>query len=130
MPATNVGAQIQYNALVGAAQAASARHYGLLTGAPSATTGTSGFNEISGGGYARVSVAAADMDATNGSGDNDNVIEWTNITTEPHRVGIFDAASGGNLLAYSDADFTISGFSSGQTVRIPAGSLDVVVPLS
>ena len=130
MPATSVGAQVMYNALVGGAQVAASRYYGLLTGAPSSTGGTSGFNEISGGGYARVARAAADMDATGGSGDNDAAIEWTNITTEPKRVGIFDKATGGNLLAYSDADFTIAGFSSGQTVRVPAGSFDVVVPLT
>lgn len=130
MPATLIGAQIQYAALVGAAQVAASRYYGLLTGAPSATSGTAGFNEISGGGYARVARAASDMDGTGGAGDNDGAIEWTNVRTEPKRVGIFDKATGGQLLAYSDSDFTIAGFTIGQTVRIPAGSLDITVPLS
>lgn len=98
-------------------------YVGLFTAAPSESGGGT---EVSGGSYARKSTVGADWNAASGgSSSNANAIvfitptgSWGTIT----HYGIFDAASGGNLLRYAvlTASKTIG---SGDPVSFPAGSI-------
>jgi hypothetical protein len=95
----------------------------LFTAAPS---DAGGGTEVSGGSYARVATAAADWNAASGgSTSNANPItfatpsgSWGTVT----HFGIFDAASGGNLLWWGSltASKTIG---SGDTASFAAGAL-------
>jgi hypothetical protein len=76
------------------------------------TDAGTGFTEVSGSGYARVATSAATWNAASGSSPasaaNAALIQfpqatgdWTNAGANPViAVGIFDASSGGNLLAW------------------------------
>ncbi len=101
-------------------------HVALSTADP--TDDASGISEPSGGSYARVSTDAADWNtAASGSIDNANAITFTEATaswgTISH-VALFDAATGGNMLAYTalDSDITVD---SGETVEFAAGDLSI-----
>jgi hypothetical protein len=93
---------------------------GLYTAAPS---DTGGGTELSGSGYARQATAFTV------SGSNTSAEEWATATgdwgTITH-VGVFDAATSGNLLAYGalTASKTIA---TGDVFRIPAGDLDITL---
>lgn len=98
-------------------------YVGLFTAAPD---DTGGGTEVSGGGYARQSAAftVSGNEATNSAS-----IEYPTATasygTVTH-VGIFDAASSGNLMAY--ASLTASkAIDTGDVFRIPTGDLDVTL---
>jgi hypothetical protein len=96
---------------------------GLFTAAPS---DAGGGTEVSGGSYARVTTAAADWNAASGgSTTNANAItfptasgSWGTVT----HFGIFDAASGGNLLRWA-ALGTSKAVGSGDTPSFAAGAL-------
>ncbi len=124
MPLETAGVQIAYQAYVGAAQAAVSRHYSLHDAIP--TSGDA--HELTGGSYARIARAASEMDGTDGSGDNDAALTWANLQTEPVRVGVYTAATGGTRLGYSNTNLNLTGFSAGDGLNIPAGSLDIMFP--
>ncbi len=102
-------------------------HVALFTAAPS---DSGGGTEVSGGSYARVSVARADAQwnapGVAGLIDNVNAITFATATaswgTATH-VGIFDAATSGNLLyqgALRGAAKTVSGAAAGDTLTSTA----------
>lgn len=84
----------------------------------------SGVAEPSGNGYARVSTAGADWNAAaSGSIDNANAItfpeasgSWGTIT----HVALYDASTGGNMLAHGALDSS-QAIASGEVLRVPAG---------
>ena len=85
-----------------------------------------GGTEVSGAGYVR---KAATFTVSGDTASNSGAIEYPTATgnygTVSH-VGIFDASSGGNLIAY--AVLTVSKtISTGDVLRIPAGDLDVTL---
>lgn len=98
----------------------------LFTVAP---TDAGGGTEVSGNAYARTSAAftvsgtttlatnSADVDFPTASGGN-----WGTIVA----VGLFDASTSGNFLAWADlaTDRTIN---DGDIFRIPAGDLDITL---
>lgn len=96
---------------------------GLFTAAPS---DSGGGTEVSGGSYARVTTAAGDWNsAASGSTSNANSItfptasgSWGTVT----HFGLFDAASGGNLLRWA-ALTTSKTVGSGDTPSFAAGAL-------
>ena len=96
---------------------------GLYTAAPS---DTGGGTELSGDGYARQATA---FTVTGNTASNTSAEEWATATgswgTITH-VGVFDASTGGNLMAYGTltASKTIA---TGDVFRIPAGDLDITL---
>lgn len=107
----------------GAVTRPTAWYIGLFTAAPGEAGGGT---EISGGSYARES---ATFTVSGNTASNSANIEFAEATaswgTITH-VAIFDAVSGGNMLAYASltASKTID---SGDILRIPAGDLDVTL---
>ena len=109
----------------GAAYTAPATLYvALYTAAPD---DTGGGTEVSGGAYARQTVA---FDAAaSGATQNTASVEFPTATaswgTVTH-VGVFDAATAGNLMCYATltASKTIA---SGDVFRIPVGDLDITL---
>jgi len=95
----------------------------LYTSAPS---DTGGGTELSGSGYARQATA---FTVSGDTASNTSAEEWATATgswgTITH-VGVFDAATSGNLLAYGalTASKTIA---TGDVFRIPAGDLDITL---
>jgi hypothetical protein len=113
-------------------------HVGLFTAAPS---DSGGGTEVSGGSYARVGVTAslANFSGTQGAGttvassgtggqtSNNGTITFATPTASWGAVshfGIFDAASGGNLLFWGALTITKT-INQGDTVTFPAASLSV-----
>ena len=95
----------------------------LYTATPSASGGGT---EVSGGGYARQTVA---FTTTAQTSSNTAAVEYPTATANygtVTSVGVFDASSGGNLLAFGNlsASKTIS---TGDVLRIPAGDLDITL---
>ena len=96
---------------------------GLYTASPS---DTGGGTELSGNGYARQATA---FTVTGNTASNTSAEEWATATgswgTITH-VGVFDASTGGNLMAYGTltASKTIA---TGDVFRIPAGDLDITL---
>jgi len=105
-------------------------HVALFTAAPS---DSGGGTEVTGGAYARVSVARADAQWTApgvaGLIDNVNAITFPTATaswgTVTH-VGIFDAATAGNLL-FHGALTTSKVVGNGDTFSFAIGALDISV---
>jgi hypothetical protein len=104
----------------------------IYVGLSTADPGDSGagLSEPSGNGYARAQTTASDWNvAADGHVDNANPIlfatatgDWGTLT----HFALFDAASGGHLLAYG----TLSepkAFGSNDTARFAAGELDVTL---
>lgn len=99
-------------------------YVGLFTADPTDTG--SGATEISGNNYSRVSAtftvsgnaattsAAVEFSAATGS--------WGTIS----HIGIFDASSGGNLIAHS-ALTASKAIASGDVFRIPTGDIDITL---
>jgi hypothetical protein len=99
-------------------------YVGLFTADPTDTG--SGATEISGNNYSRVSAtfsvsgatatttAAVEFAAATGS--------WGTIS----HIGIFDASSGGNLIAHS-ALTASKAIASGDVFRIPTGDIDITL---
>ena len=85
---------------------------------------TSGDVELSGNGYARVSVAASTWDAASGGAkDNGAAIsfpEATDTWSEAAKVGLYSAVSGGSKYASYDLTAPITA-TAGQVIRFPAG---------
>lgn len=106
--------------------APSTLYVALYTSAPS---DTGGGTEVSGGGYVR-KTATFNVSGTNPTtASNAGAIEYPTATANygtVTSVGIFDALSGGNLLAY--ANLTASKVvSTGDVFRFNAGDLDVTL---
>jgi hypothetical protein len=97
------------------------KYLGLYTSAP---TDAGGGTELSGSGYARQSCA---FTTTAAQASNTSAVEFPTATGSWGTivaVGIFDASTSGNLLAWSNltASKTIA---TGDVFRINAGELDV-----
>ena len=106
--------------------APSTLYVALYTVAP---TDTGGGTEVSGGAYAR-QTAAFTVSGTNPTqASNSAAVEYPTATTNYGTVvavGIFDASSSGNLLAY--ANLTASKVvSTGDVFRFNSGDLDVTL---
>jgi len=98
-------------------------HIALYTASPS---DPGGGTEVSGGGYARQSVT---FTVSGNTASNTAAIEWPVATAgygTVTDVGVFDAASGGNLIAYA-ALTTSKTIDTGDVFRLPAGDLDVTL---
>lgn len=95
----------------------------LFTAAPS---DTGGGTEVSGGGYARQSVT---FTVSGNTASNNAAIEYPTATanygTVTH-IGVFDASSGGNLLAHA-ALTTSKSIETGDVFRVPSGDLDITL---
>lgn len=98
-------------------------HIALYTSAPD---DTGGGTEVSGGGYGRQAVT---FTISGNTASNNAAIEWDVATasfgTVTH-VGVFDAASGGNLIAYA-ALTTSKTIDTGDVFRLPSGDLDITL---
>ena len=98
----------------------------LYTVAPS---DTGGGTEVSGGGYAR-QTSTFNVSGTNPTeATNASAIEYAAAPANYGTVvavGILDASSGGNLLAYSTLDSS-KVVSSGDVFRFNAGDLDITL---
>jgi hypothetical protein len=85
-----------------------------------------GGTELSGSGYTRKSAAFTTSGATT---SNTGAVEYNTATgnwgTITH-IGVFDAASSGNLLAYGVLSASKS-VDTGDVFRIPAGDLDITL---
>ena len=116
--------EILDHVFAGAAYSAPGTHYlGLFTSAPGETGGGT---ELSGSAYVRKSVAFT----TSGNTTSNNAsIEFPTATgnwgTVTH-VGVFDASTSGNLMAYAtlSASKTIE---TGDVFRVPSGDLDITL---
>ena len=96
----------------------------LFTAVTDGEAGT--VTEVSGGGYAR---QAGTFTVSGNTATTSAVIEYPTATADygtVTHVGIYDASTAGNLLAYAalTASKTIS---SGDVFRIPAGDLDITL---
>ena len=116
--------EILDHVFAGAAYTApSTKYLALFTGAPGETGGGT---EVSGGAYARQSVA---FTVSGNTASNSASVEYPTATagygTVTH-VGVFDAASGGNLIAYA-ALTTSKAIDTGDVFRLPAGDLDITL---
>jgi len=101
-------------------------YVGLSTADPG-DDGT-GLSEPAGNGYARVATAGTDWNAASGGAlDNANAIEFAEATgnwgTVTH-FALFDASSGGNLLAHGSLTQSKI-IANGDTAQFAAGALDV-----
>lgn len=97
----------------------------LFTVAPS---DTGGGTEVSGGAYARQSMAFS-VSGTGTLATNSSAVEYPTATADYGTVvavGIFDAASSGNLLAYANLT-TSKTVSSGDVFRFNAGDVDITL---
>jgi hypothetical protein len=95
----------------------------LYTVAP---TDGGGGTEISGDAYVR---EAAAMSVTGDNATNTGAIEWPTATGTWGTivaVGVFDALSAGNLIAYGNLTVSKT-ITSGDVFRIPAGDLDITM---
>ena len=116
--------EILDHVFAGAAYTAPTTKYiGLFTAAPGETGGGT---EVSGNAYARQSMAFATSGDTT---SNNAAVEFPTATgswgTITH-VGIFDAATSGNLMVYATltASKTVA---SGDVFRVPSGDLDITL---
>jgi hypothetical protein len=100
-------------------------YVGLYTAAPS---DTGGGTQVSGGSYARVAVTFT-VSGTTTLCTNSASIDFTAATASwgtVVAVGVFDASTAGNLLAW--ADLTASKvIDTGDVFRIGAGDLDITL---
>jgi len=98
-------------------------YLGLYTAAPS---DTGGGTELSGSGYARQTMA---MSVSGNTATNSAAEEFATATgswgTVTH-VGVFDASSSGNLLAFGALSAS-KAIATGDVFRIPAGDLDITL---
>jgi len=98
----------------------------LYTVAP---TDTGGGTEVSGGSYARQSGAFSVSGTNPTTASNTAAIEYPTATADYGTVvavGIFDASSSGNLLAYANLT-TSKVVSTGDVFRFNTGDLDVTL---
>ena len=93
----------------------------LYTSAP---TASGGGTELSGNGYARQTVA---FTTTAQQSSNTAAVEFPTATADWGTivaVGVFDASTSGNLLAFGNLTASKSSV-SGDVLRVPAGDLDI-----
>ena len=98
-------------------------HIALYTASPS---DPGGGTEVSGGGYARQAVT---FTVSGNTASNNAAIEWPVATSAYGTVtdvGVFDASTGGNLIAYA-ALTTSKAIDTGDVFRLPSGDLDVTL---
>ena len=101
-------------------------YLGLFTAAPS---DTGGGTEVSGGSYARISCAFSVSGSNPTLCTNSSAAEFATATGtwgSVGWVGVYDASSSGNLLAWAalTASKTVS---SGDVFRFDAGDLDITL---
>ncbi len=99
------------------------KYLALYTTAP---TDAGGGTELSGSAYARQSCA---FTTTSSASTNTSAVEWPTATGNWGTivaVGIFDASTSGNLLAWSNLTSSRT-IETGDVFRIPAGDLDVTL---
>jgi hypothetical protein len=101
-------------------------YLGLFTAAPS---DTGGGTEVSGGSYARISCAFSVSGTDPTTATNSSAAEFATATGtwgSVGWVGVYDASSSGNLLAWAalTASKTVS---SGDVFRFDAGDLDITL---
>lgn len=87
---------------------------------------TGGGTEVSGGGYARQSVT---FTVSGNTATNSAAIEYATATASYGTVvavGVFDASTGGNLIAYAGLT-TDKAIDIGDVFRIPTGDLDITM---
>jgi len=116
--------EILDHVFAGAAYTAPGTHYlALYTAAPGETGGGT---EVSGGAYARQSVA---FTTTGNTTSNSAAVEYPTATasfgTVTH-VGVFDASTGGNLMAYAALSSSKT-IDTGDVFRVPTGDLDITL---
>jgi hypothetical protein len=116
--------EILDHVFAGSAYSAPATKYlALYTAAPGETGGGT---EVSGGAYARQSVA---FTTTGNTTSNSAAVEYPTATasfgTVTH-VGVFDASTGGNLMAYA-ALSSSKAIATGDVFRVPTGDLDITL---
>jgi|TARA_R110002020_G_scaffold183720_5_gene380136 hypothetical protein len=98
----------------------------LFTVAPS---DTGGGTEVSGGGYVRQTAAFTVSGTNPTTATNGSAIEYPTATGNYGTVvavGVFDASSSGNLLAYANLDSS-KVVSTGDVFRFNAGDLDITL---
>tara|TARA_B100001094_G_C17829043_1_gene622280 strand:- start:322 stop:714 length:393 start_codon:yes stop_codon:yes gene_type:complete len=98
----------------------------LFTVAPS---DTGGGTEVSGGGYVRQTAAFTVSGTNPTTATNGSAIEYPTATAgygTVVAVGVFDASSSGNLLAYANLDSS-KVVSTGDVFRFNAGDLDITL---
>mgnify|MGYP001031647176 FL=1 len=117
--------EILDHVFAGAAYTAPTTKYlALFTAVSDGETGS--VTEVSGGGYARQSVAFTTSGNTT---SNNAAVEFPTATanygTVTH-VGVYDASSSGNLMAYAalSSNKTIE---TGDVFRVPSGDLDITL---
>ena len=107
----------------GTATRPTAWYVALYTAAPN---DAGGGTEVSGSAYARQSVT---FSVSGNTASNNGAVEYPTSTgsygTVSH-VGVFDASTGGNLLAYSALNVS-KAIATGDVFRIPAGDLDITL---
>lgn len=104
--------------------APSTLYVGLFTAAPS---DTGGGTEVSGGGYARQTATFTVSGTEPTEATNSAAIDYPTATADLGtitHVGVFDALTSGNLLAYASVS-TSKTINTGDVLRIPAGDLDI-----
>ena len=116
--------EILDHVFAGAAYSAPSQHYlGLFTAAPGEAGGGT---ELSGSAYVRKAVNFATSGATT---SNNAAVEFPTATgswgTVTH-VGVFDAASSGNLMAYATLSSS-KAIATGDVFRVPSGDLDITL---
>ena len=116
--------EILDHVFAGAAYTAPSQHYlGLFTSAPGETGGGT---ELSGSAYVR---KAVNFTTSGDTTSNNAAIEFPTATgswgTVTH-VGVFDAASSGNLMAYATLSSS-KAIATGDVFRVPSGDLDITL---
>ena len=97
----------------------------LFTVAP---TDTGGGTEVSGGGYARINHNGWNVAAAGATANTTEVLfaqataNWGTVT----HVGIFDASTAGNLIAWG-ALMTSKAINNGDQARFAAGDIDITL---
>ena len=110
----------------GVAYTAPTKHVALYTVAP---TDTGGGTEVTGGAYARQTSTFTVSGTDPTTATNAAAIEYPTATGDYGTVvavGILDALSSGNLLAYADLT-TSKTVSTGDVFRFDAGDLDITL---
>jgi len=116
--------EILDHVFAGAAYTAPSQHYlALYTAAPGEAAGGT---ELSGSAYVRKAVNFATSGATT---SNNAAIEFPTATgswgTVTH-VGVFDAETSGNLMAYATLSSS-KAIATGDVFRVPSGDLDITL---
>lgn len=100
-------------------------HIALFTSAPS---DAGGGTECSGGSYAREAVGASGFGAASGGAiTNTSEFKWADATADwgtVTHIGLFDAATGGNLLVYGALTSSVA-ITNGDIFKIPASGFTI-----